>query len=80
MNISDFFKACVDAVLAPSSVHDSSSSVSGMESSRDNGASGSDWHNEWGTAADHQVPAERDSFASRDWSSSHDFHDHGSNW
>lgn len=74
-----FFSNLFDAVFAPScafdshsSAHDSSfgSTSSDSYSNTFNSESGPDWHNNWGTQADYQTPAESGNlFSSDDWSS-----------
>lgn len=73
MSFSEFLSATLDSIFAPASAHDSSSS--------DHISTPSDpsyeWHNNFGTAADYQVPAESvNTFSSNDWSGL----DHSSHW
>lgn len=73
MNIREFLSACMDEVFAPAGALDESSSggYEGCDYPEVPGpCDGGDWHNNFGTAADYQVPAESDySFSdSFDWS------------
>ncbi len=69
----DAINACVDFLTAPACAFDSHS-VACCEEPGGVGASGQqsfEWHNNFGTAADFQVPAEADQpFNSWDWSGS----------
>lgn len=67
----DVLTACIDHVLAPECAFDRYSMGSCENPSASAGGQQSfEWHNNFGTAADYQVPAESDNlFESWDWSS-----------
>lgn len=78
---SDFLANTFDSIFAPASAFDTHSDAhtpdigGSLHTSMMDTTGGADWHNNWGTAADFQVPAETGNlFSSSDWSSS------GSDW
>ena len=68
----DVLTACIDHVLAPECAFDrySLGSCESPSTAASLGQQSFEWHNNFGTAADYQVPAESDSSCvSWDWSS-----------
>lgn len=72
--LKDLLSVCADHFTAPAESFGFSSPVScepysGLDSSSQSGV---DWHNNFGTAADYQVPAEAfNDFQSWDWTGGH---------
>lgn len=69
----DVLNACIDHVLAPECAFDrhSAGSCENPSPGSNLGQQSFEWHNNFGTAADYQVPAESDNlYESWDWSSS----------
>lgn len=68
---SDFINACIDTTCAPSGLSDPCSDVHSHATANSNE---SDWHSNYGTQADYQIPAESgNAFESNDWSTGCDF-------